>query len=188
MQGGKGRGAGAVIAALALLSCAPQPISLTRGYDAPARSSAPRPAQAASACRVHLVAVKDGRGDAQSMGDIGGRPVLEKDSTAWLRSGLESLGDGMRLAFVDENPAQVEMSAELLKAYIQSEAGMAEAANVVVRIRYGSAGSDEVIYRGRQAGVNWTSGTDETQGALDNSLGQILEKVGLDLAERCRAT
>ncbi len=170
------------IALPALSSCAPEPIALTGTYDA--RPSASRPAQAAASCRVHLVSVIDARGDAQAMGDIGGRPVLEKDSAAWLRSGIESLGSAGRIAFVDDRGAQFEMSAELLKAYIQSEAGMAEAANVVVRIHYG--GADEVIYRGRQAGVNWTSGTDETQSALDSSLSQILEKIGLDLADRCR--
>jgi hypothetical protein len=178
-------------ACLVLAACVPQSIALSPSYSAAPRHAA-HPSQAA-ACLVHLGGVTDARNDTQAMGDIATIPVLETDSTAWLRSGLESLSDGTRITFVDEGQATVQMSAELLKAYIQSEAGMAEAANVVVRVRYDNAATpiagspDAVIYRGRQAGVNWTSGKGETQSALDSSLGQILEKIGLDLAQRCRA-
>ena len=124
------------------------------------------------------------------MGEIGGRPIHQADEVAWLRSGLKSLDRDPRIQFVDataDGKPDLDLSVELLKAYLINITSD-KSANVVLRIRYArqSAAPSEQVYRGTDTGANWISGQDETQGAFDYALAQILDGVDRDIVARCR--
>jgi hypothetical protein len=186
--------AAALALAPALASCAPAPpIALTEGYSGPSRAhTALNPLWTYTPCRVRIDAVLDARPSSDSMGEIGGRPVGGKDTVGWLRSGLLSLSDESRIRFVETDPPDLILRVELLKAYLLSEAQLAKTANVVVRVRYSDPSStqtappDEVVYRGHDNGVNWLSSSGESQAELNSALSQILDRVGSDIASRCR--
>ena len=141
-------------------------------------------------CRVSVAEVRDTRADPQSMGDIGGRVVRAEDATAWLRSGLNSLGADKRLA-LSEAPAgeaDITVRAELVKAYVES-LRINKSANVVVRIRYAQGGADagEKSFRGDDGGMNWASGDSEAQQVLNRALGEVVFALDQDLIARCTA-
>jgi len=184
-----------VLALIPAIACCapPPPIALTEGYSGASRAhGALRPLWSFTPCRVHVDAVLDARAPADSMGEIGGRPIGGKDTIGWLRSGLQTLSDGSQIRFVGADQADLILRVELLKAYLLSNAQMAKTANVVVRVRYSDPSSaqttppDEGTYRGHDSGVNWLSSSAESQAELDSALSQILDDIGGGIASRCR--
>jgi len=120
------------------------------------------------------------------MGSISGRVVRAADSTAWLRSGLESLGRDGGITLVKAGDPDLVLSADLLKAYVMSVT-TAKSANVVLSVhtsRRGVSAPDQV-YRGTDEGPNWIAGDDEAQGALNRALSQALVQVRGDLLKQC---
>jgi hypothetical protein len=160
--------------------------------DAPGSTPYPRQHSkqpAASLCRVRVAEVVDARHDGAAMGYIGGRVIHAADAAAWTRSGLISIGEDGHLALVD-NPspdgADVVVSAELLKAYMQTQTE-AKAATVVVRVHYVRRGgaSETQTYRGSDTSLNWANGDGETEHALNRAMAQVLAAVRLDIYKQC---
>jgi hypothetical protein len=175
----------ALLLATAVASCADRPPMAMSSQFSPSSSLRELPGERGT-CRVRIGAVKDARpqADIASMGQLGFRAVRGGDVAVWLRSGLASLGGDRHLVIVDgAGPADVAFDVELLKAYIMSNALEAKAATVVVRVSYG--GADTQLYRGGDAGVNWTEGEGETQSAFDASLTEILKQMRADIVTRC---
>lgn len=139
------------------------------------------------ACRVHLGTVGDLRSDTHAMGDVAGRPVRVSDSAAWVRSGVLSLDQDTRIAFVGD-AADLDLNVDLLKAYVMSIT-MNKASTVVARVRYSRHGVDdgEQVYRGSDTSLNWASGEGETQAALDSALADLLNAIHRDVLSRCTA-
>jgi hypothetical protein len=186
--------AAAVAALLAGCNDRP-PVALSTQYDpgnAPLRQQHPAlksTGVTGPACAVQLGEIRDLRLDPQSMGAIGYRPIRSADPVSWVRSGLVSITNDRRIAFVGADPnASFEIGADLMKAYILSQATQ-KSANVVLRIHYSRNGAtwDERIYRGVDVGANWVGGEDESQSALDRALSSALEQIRQDLLTRCAA-
>jgi hypothetical protein len=187
MKPGKGwpeRFAATLFCTLALSSCAKDPVVLSSEFR-PSFGSVAGEAPHGAPCRVRLAEITDERVDAQSMGDIGGRPI-RADTLAWVRSGLASLDGGGQITIVQAEPADLALKVELLKAYVISITTV-KSANVVLRVRYahGSSGLDDRIYRGSEVGPNWMSTTGETEAALNGALSQVLDTIREDTLTRC---
>ena len=59
---------------------------------------------------------------------------------------------------------------------------------MVVRVHYsrqGTSAVDDEVYRGRDTGVNWSSGNDETQSALNQALSHALDEIDTSIVQRC---
>ena len=182
---------------LTLAACANQaPVVMSSQYtpaeDAAGAMSYPRPHHkqpAASLCRVRLAEIVDSRHDGAAMGYIGGRLIHAADAAAWTRSGLISIGGDGHLLIVDApspDGADVVVSAELLKAYMQTQTE-AKAATVVMRVRYDRRGgaTETQTYRGSDTSLNWANGDKETEHALNRAMAQVLAAVRLDIYKQC---
>jgi hypothetical protein len=186
---GKGRLA-ALCVALALGACAHQPpVELSTTFTPPSRhwlsktDLAPGP----TACAVRIGSVTDTRETPHSMGTIAYRMIRIEDATAWVRSGLEALGQDSRLAISSSGDGlAVVVDAAILKAYMFSQV-TDKSANVVLRVSLSGRGGPPVeqIYRGADQDVDWISGSDESQGAFDRALADLLIQLDTDIVARC---
>jgi hypothetical protein len=179
-----------LLGALLLAGCT-APVVMSTAYAPPTFHRDTRAANEAGSaqCRVFVATVKDMRGDTQSMGTILARPVRNADSAGWVRSGLLSLDHDKRIHMADSaQSADITLDAEILKAYVMAITTQ-KTANVVLRIRYTRAGGapEEQIYRGALNDVDWIGGDDETQGALNDALTQVVTAVAGDTIKRCKA-
>jgi hypothetical protein len=182
--------AAALLAPLLLAACQHPPVTLSPAYTPPVpyRDRLAETPADGTACRVFIGDVRDLRPDPQSMGSISLRTVHAGDSAGWVRSGLQTLDRDKRLRIAGTAAdADLVLDAEILKAYIMSITTQ-KAANVVIRVRYSRHGVAEgdAIYRGALNEVNWIGGDDETQGAFDDALSQVIAAVAADTAKRCK--
>ncbi len=139
-------------------------------------------------CQLRIGDIHDLRDDNLSMGAYGDFPLRATDTAAWVRAGLQSLSQDSRLLVVDgSHDSAVVLNADLLKAYVMDSAQEARATNVVLRVHFGREGAvlGEKIYRGADAGLNWTGSKGETQSSLNEALGQIIDAVDADVLDYC---
>jgi hypothetical protein len=187
---------------LALFACANQPpVAMSTQYDGvpirhaailarnPADTPHSRKEKAGPPpipCHVHIGTIRDVRDDTQSLGMLGGRPVLVSDSAAWLESGLKALADEPAIRLAGSDDAEVTIRAELLKAYIMSSQ-LAKTSTVVATLHYDHSGTEDStrMYRGHDTGVNWNNTADEAQGSLNRALTDLLTQVRADLLAQC---
>lgn len=128
------------------------------------------------------------RDDTLSMGAYGDFPLRAVDTTAWLRAGLQSLNEDLRLLLKDKPDAStLVLNADLLKAYVMDSAQEARATNVVLRVHFSRQGValGDKTYRGADAGLNWTGSKSETQSSLNDALGQIIDALDRDVPGYC---
>lgn len=184
-------GTAALLAPLLLAACSREPVSLSPQFEPPVPYRDKLAAQAADAgpaCRVFIGEVKDMRPDPRAMGSIAIRPVQAVDSAGWVRSALASLARDKRIRIAGTAAdSNLVLNAEILKAYVMAITTQ-KAANVVVRVRYSRHGAadGEEIYRGALNDVDWIAGDDETQGALNDALSQVIDAVASDAVARCK--
>ncbi|HEY8949985.1 MAG TPA: hypothetical protein VIM56_13960 [Rhizomicrobium sp.] len=175
---------------LALGGCAdpnPPAVELSARFTPPSADwltahNALTPAAMKGACAIRLVEVRDARADMRSMGTIGARMIDEPDSVAWMRSGFDTLKRDARISFADGGKA-MDLKVEILKAYMLSITE-AKTTNIVVRIDYGGA-QPEGVYRGTDTGLNWASGSGETQSSFDRAMAQLMASIDEDIVARC---
>lgn len=147
-----------------------------------------REAKGEPACRVNLATIHDVRGDKQSMGTLGNRPVRISDSTVWLRSGFETMRRDSRILLVEPGDADLHLalSIELLQAHIAS-VNMAKTANVAVRVKFapGAGDASEKLFRGETADVNWASGDGEALDVMNAALSEVVFATHAEVIAQC---
>lgn len=140
------------------------------------------------ACQVNLASIQDMRGDKQSAGSLGFRPVRLGDSVAWVRSGFESMRRDPRIALVEPGDAAagLQLNVELLQAHISSM-NMAKTANVVVRVKFAPGAHDPSgkLFRGEVADVNWGSGDGEALDVMNAALAEVVLATHAEVIARC---
>ncbi len=178
-----------LLVALASGCASREPILMDLRFSPPgSMRSLEREAKVEPACRVHLAAIQDVRGDKQSMGMLGARPVRSSDSVAWLRSGFEAMGSDARILLVgaDNAAPNLGLTIELLQAHISS-VNMAKTANVVVRVKFAPEAGDaaEKLFRGELADVNWGSGDGEALDVMNAALAEVVLAAHAEVIARC---
>jgi hypothetical protein len=181
------------VAALAVAGCvSAEPIKLSSKF-APSLATqwTATAANGSAPCDVMLDSVRDTRADPQIVGALGRRIVRADDAAAWVRSGFETLRQDSRIRFVAQGDARpaLGLSVELLKVYV-SNVNMAISSSAAVRVSFTSSGAPagQMVFRGADNVINWSSGDGEVQGSLDRALQEIIVAVNKDVLARCSAS
>lgn len=158
------------------------------------------PAKGTSVCTVHFTDVTDARRDKLTVGVVYNRSVQSPDDTqAWMRSILGGLARrGVTPEFdtpaaadgsaAEATPAPAAPTAKFsLQMVWLTGAAIDLSANTVVTID--ATGADghslQKTYRGAVARMNWASGSNEMQVAINKAFSDALNKMAPDLAKLC---
>ena len=186
----------AIVAALALASCAPQqPVAMHATYDERAviSSSPPVKAKASLPCAVYISDISDTRRTPEVLGVVAGRALYApKDSRAWLRSilsGLDARGVTTRFESDAKSPSpQLAAKVTLMTAWV-TDTNVNKNANVVIHASLTLPGYAplERDYRGDLSNANWNSTALELQHVLDGAFGLALNAMAADFRQLCAA-
>ena len=149
------------------------------------------PTQAAAACQVDLLTVRDVRQYPETLGTIIGRPIRAPDNPQqWLVNVLRALRErGIEVAQVDERRpgSRLALEAELRDAWV-SAVSTTKTASAIVHIRFLPANGEphDRAYRGRDSSINWASGDGEVNAMMDRVFNDILEQMATDIMPICQ--
>ncbi len=147
-------------------------------------------AKGAPTCTVAFTALSDDRRDPTTVGVVGNRAVQSpQDTQAWMKSVLGGLTvRGVTPSFEADAAGAPTAKFSLQMVWLTGVA-VDFSANVVVAVE--TTGADgktsQKTYRGKVARLNWASGSDEMQVAIDKAFSDVLNKMAPDLKQLCPA-
>ncbi|MDB5433637.1 MAG: hypothetical protein JWP35_4753 [Caulobacter sp.] len=139
-------------------------------------------------CRIHVVALIDGRRAPDTLGIITGRAVKSPpDTQGWLRSvvgGLEARGVGVD--FDAAQPGDLETTVSLQTAWVTAVTTNMTA-NVVLHMKAEKPGAPPIDrdFRGGLSNINWASGDREIQTLVNKAFAGALDGMAKDLHALC---
>ena len=142
-------------------------------------------------CLVHLTQIEDKRNSKESFGSLPYYRKFAESVPEWTKEAFQTLGGGKyQLNLPHENDLKtdphVTMHVKIHKAYVLHQA-TTKSANLAISVQYTSKEntSESKLYRGRYTAINWANSAGEIEGAMNEALSDVLEKIEKDLNQHC---
>lgn len=185
----------AIAAACAIAAAMPaaatnQPLVLSPNFSETPGDVLSPVAKGTATCAVAFTALSDDRRDPSTVGVVGNRAVQSpQDRQAWMRSILGGLtARGVTPGFDADAPAAAPTAKASLQMVWLSGVAVDFSANVIVAVD--ATGTDghtlQKTYRGHVARLNWASGSDEMQVAINKAFSDVLNRMAPDLQALCK--